>query len=268
MDDNMQGFDAFDNFDAFDLESADTSEDNNFSGDFCNTEMNGFGNQAMNGFGSTENNGDNFGGTPNNTSEMNFSSAFQDNTQQNDDYIQDKKGVSKIAIIAIGIGLVAIILVMIIATAVTKNKNKDTEQPVQQNTTQEIDNRNVDNVLSESNNTTEQNQTSDTSVKYIQDENNYKWVEITDSENVEFDTDYSDMTFTVTGIKHYARTVDTNNNLVIKSSITGSISGLSGTYVIDIPYEKGVKLAVGNNFTVHIKLGSYNGKTVIGEISY
>ena len=34
------------------------------------------------------------------------------------------------------------------------------------------------------------------------------------------------MTFTVTSVKHYARSVDANNNLVIKTTIQGSISGL------------------------------------------
>lgn len=76
------------------------------------------------------------------------------------------------------------------------------------------------------------------------------------------------MTFTITSIEHKARAVDTNNNLVVITTLQGSISGLSGTYELDIPYNKGVELVVGNSFTVHVQLGTYNGKTVVGEIQY
>ena len=96
----------------------------------------------------------------------------------------------------------------------------------------------------------------------------FNWTEIEDDAQIAYNNSYSELTFTITGIKHYARSVDVNNNLVIKTTLTGSISGLSGTYSLDIPYNKGTKLVVGNQFTVQVLLGQYNGKTVVCDIVY
>ena len=129
-------------------------------------------------------------------------------------------------------------------------------------------NVNVDNIMQENNQYVEQpsTNTQTTVTNVVQDE--FVWSTITDSEQVTFNNEYTDMVFTVTGIEHRARAVDANNNLLVKTTLTGSVSGLSGTYQLDVPYNKGIKLVVGNSFNVHVQLGSYNGKTVVGEIKY
>lgn len=106
------------------------------------------------------------------------------------------------------------------------------------------------------------------SVNYYKDENDFQWMEVTDSENIIFDSTYTEKVFSITTVKHYARTVDSANNIVIKTTLTGSISGLPGTYTIEIPYSKGVKLKSGNSFTINVLMGTYNDKIVIGDITY
>ena len=93
-------------------------------------------------------------------------------------------------------------------------------------------------------------------------------MEITDKEKIEFKEEYTPLTFTITKIKHYARAVDKQNNLVVKTTLYGSWSGLSGVYTVDVPYYKGIKLSMGDSFNVEVRLGIFNDKVVVGDIKY
>jgi cytoskeletal protein RodZ len=189
----------------------------------------------------------------------------------------NKKALTKQAIITIIVGVIGIILVLVIAGVIkSKKSNTDTSSLDQVQVTSTTNNQqssdvNVDDVMSNSSSTDSQDTSSSTNNQTVvtnKVDDDFTWTLITDSENVTFNDEYSDMVFTITNIEHKARVVDTNNNLVVITTLQGSISGLSGTYEIDVPYNKGVKLVVGNNFTVHVQLGTYNGKTVVGEIQY
>ncbi|MBO5386562.1 MAG: hypothetical protein J6A59_00230 [Lachnospiraceae bacterium] len=239
--DSSSGFesDDFDSSNSFDLDNVSDSDDNQFAGSF-----------------DTDNS---FPDTP-----------------------ADNGTLGKKAIIMIAVGIIGIILVVIIASAITKatknvGEQKAQSQQYQQDNTmgsanngvQQSANKNVDNIMQNSyNQQNYSNQQSQQTVITNTKDDNFTWSEITSSENVVFNESYVDMTFTVTDIQHKARAVDTNGNLVVKTKLLGSISGLSGTYEIDVPYNKGVKLVVGNSFTVHVQLGSFNDKTVVGEILY
>jgi type II secretory pathway pseudopilin PulG len=280
----------------FDFGDFSLNNDNSFDSDGGFGSDNAFGSDDLFGSSTSSNQGfgsDDFGfgessspsqnNAPQNTNsnqQSDFAGAFDDNANYQEQNEQDGS-TKKNAIIIVVVGIVGVIAVLFLARFIT-NKTKQNDSNLT-SYTEQVDNNsdsssntrqseNVDNIMTNSdasNSNTQASQSdSSTSVSYVQDENGYNWIEITDSENVEFNQDYVDMTFTVTNIKHYARSVDTNNNLVIKTALAGSISGLSGTYVIDVPYNKGVKLVVGDSFTVHVQLGSYNGKTVVGEISY
>ena len=73
--------------------------------------------------------------------------------------------------------------------------------------------------------------------------------------------------FTVTSIKAYVNDSKTGEKTV-KAVVTGGISGLSGTYELEIPYSKAEKLAVGDSFSVKYRIAKLNDYTIVGDISY
>ena len=100
-------------------------------------------------------------------------------------------------------------------------------------------------------------------------DNSYdSWSDITNNENITFNKEYVSAIFTVTNLKYEARKVDSNSNLEVRCLATGSISGVTGTYELILPYDKAIKLKNGDTFDVSVQLGSYNGKTVVGTVNY
>ena len=73
--------------------------------------------------------------------------------------------------------------------------------------------------------------------------------------------------FTVTSIKAYVKDSKTGEKTV-KAVVTGGISGLYGTYELEIPYSKAEKLAVGDSFSVKYRIAKLNDYTIVGDISY
>lgn len=241
-----------DDFDIF-----NSSDDFSFGGDASDD----FGNNFSNGNGFSDDNSDvfendDFGESLNNLDSQN---QFQDSTDE-------QQGIKKQAIIFIVVGIAILAVVLIVAVVLGKKSDKKDNTQIEV----QYSNINVDNIMNDGNKNKNQNNQTNNQQNIITNkvDNKFTWTLITDNEKVQFNDEYSDMTFTVTCIEHKARAVDTNNNLVVITSLQGSISGLSGTYELDVPYNKGVKLVVGNSFTVHVQLGTYNGKTVVGEIQY
>lgn len=266
--DNSDGFDTSSGFDSFDSGDDGLEGSSGFSG--ADAQNNGGASISEDDLGNA------------------FDNSLEDN-QETPENGNEHGGLKKQAIIMVVVGVVALLLVIAIASAVGRhsssnnaadssnnsvNNNVVAQTPDNSaNTRVDIsDNNDYSNSNNTNNNSTNNNDastsTDENSVKYVQDENQFNWVEITNNEDVQIEDNYSDMTFTVTGLKFYARSVDTNNNLVIKCVVSGSISGLSGTYTLDVPYNKGVRLVVGNSFTVHVQLGTYNGKTVVCDMKY
>lgn len=253
MDNDFSGFDSFDGFDDAGFNSSNTDSD-------------GFG------FGSNDNLGlgdtsgfDDFGLEDNNMSdgENQFNGAFDsnDDTSDNNSGSRDSS-VKKQSIIAVAVGIVIIIIVIAIAT---KLNNKSTKTPVDTpiNKTQVINETQSNNSLP-ANTTNNTVVTNDSSIE----SNEFNWTSITSNESIQINDDYSDMVFTITNIEHRARTVDTKGNLVVKTRLLGSISGLTGVYEIEVPYNKGTKLVVGDSFTIKVLLGTFKDKTVVADISY
>ena len=44
------------------------------------------------------------------------------------------------------------------------------------------------------------------------------------------------------------------------------MSGLSGTYELEVPYNKGIKTSIGMSFDIECLMGEYQGAVVIGDI--
>lgn len=215
---------------------------------------------------------------PNQTQQNNGSDYFADDMDDASDITDDQRRMlDKKYIIVIAVGIVIFLLVLFLGSRILGGKKNNSNEMLdsinnqQQQVTNENTNVNVDNIMNNGTKQPTQNSVQpqqDVNVNYHKDENEFSWMEVTDSENVVFEQEYAERIFTITTVKHYARTVDSANNLVIKTTLTGSLSGLPGTYIIEVPYSKGVKLKTGNSFTVNVMMGTYNDKIVVGDITY
>lgn len=74
--------------------------------------------------------------------------------------------------------------------------------------------------------------------------------------------------FTITDITFYATAVNGQADKQVKTVLTGNISGLVGTYQIEVPYTTGGKLSIGNSFDISYNLIEANGYKVIDGIVY
>lgn len=184
-----------------------------------------------------------------------LSSSNQINDAGSDDSDNDKKKI----LVVIAVGVIALIIVCITAPLLIKLFNGKADASNSNNQVQ-VSNNNAQ--VGNSNTQAAVNNTP------IQTTIQSDWIEITSNEDIQFSEEYSDLTFTVTGVKNLAKLVESDGSLVVKSVVYGSISGLSGSYEIEVPYNLGSKLVVGNQFTVHVLLGQYNSKTVVGGIRF
>lgn len=92
---------------------------------------------------------------------------------------------------------------------------------------------------------------------------NEGWTEIDGKQDVQY-SDTAEDIFTVTDIEHQAR--KNGNSLEVRSKLTGSISGYTGTYTIYVDYYQGKVLNVGDTFTVKVSVGGYDGNSVVGIV--
>lgn len=201
-----------------------------------------------------------------------FSGMFNQNNIGADDD-NSKDNLKKTAIIAAIAGVV-IILVVILGAGLLKKKDKQEEvsshgvtiveqqqtvQQVQQPTQQVQVQPNADSIM-QSGNEPESNKTVDVNKK------DGGWTVIDGNQTIEFNSEYRELMFYITGIEHRAKVE--GNSVVVKTVLTGSLSGMSGTYEMDVPYNKGSQLTEGQEFRVYVLLGNFNGKTVVGDIKY
>lgn len=183
----------------------------------------------------------------------NNDSGVLDSLVDNSDEVQESSGnIKRNVIIAVIVSLILVIVGIAIGNLKGCGGSKDTDEGTVQ-----------DKVVSEE--STYNNE------YYIKNNENYgnkedQWTEISDSEEIEYTSEYISSTFTVTGIKHEA--CMRGEEIEVRTVLRGSLSGFTGTYELEIPYNKGVSIIVGNSFEVSILLGSYKEKTVIMEIKY
>lgn len=158
---------------------------------------------------------------------------------------QDKADFKRTALTIIAIGVILLLLVLSFMRIFGGGKKKPTDTPVNNNQT----------VVN--------NEVTQPSANSYSD----GWVSI-DKTEIAFSEEYVPTQFFITGIEHVARVVDEENNLEIKTILTGSIYGYPGTYKLDIPYYLGYPLVTEKPFDVQVQVGKFNGKTVIGNIKY
>lgn len=249
-------------FDDNDFGSFDGFDGDDNQGDFgFDSSDNGVGNDSNGGFGNSD--------FDDNSQDFSNSDELL-NTGENTDGSGNSGSIKKTAIIMIAVGIVVIIGVLCLARAVL-NKDKpnstvtntgtsvSTQAPVQQTTV------NAQELMGGNNTQTKPVQSNSNNVSQSYD-NNY-WINIDGADQIVFG-ETTAVQFHITDIKHYIANVEGSDNYVVKSTLKGSLAGYSGTFQLDIPYAKGTLLQVGQEFTAYITVGSWNGKTVIGEIKY
>ena len=193
---------------------------------------------------------------------------FDTSDDESDDFdglsnteLADKKATKKVSFIAIICGVVLIVAVFLLVGFINKLSNKPKENTNKDNTSisEQV---NQNNKSEQSNN----GQVNYPSTQNQNQSNKQDWITFSSADGLTFSDEYVDSTFSVTSIKHYVKVVD-GDNLMVKTVLTGALSGFTGTYEIEVPFSKGSLLSVGKSFAVSVQIGTNSsGKTVIGEI--
>lgn len=178
------------------------------------------------------------------------SSEFDSMTNSNEDIedVDTAKGLKKNTIIVIIAGLIIIIAALMIWKKASASGQKMVY-------TQSADEVSQESNYQQSNNIAESNVSNSSS----------EWTTLSGDQTIDNIKEVESQ-FTVTSIEHLAR--KSGNEMQIKTHLRGSLSGLTGVYDLDVPYEKGTKLKVGDVFTVTVEVGSYNDSTVVGVIRF
>lgn len=237
------------NFDAedFDLEEESSEEESNSFDDF-----DAFGDSSSDDEDVSENDEDS------------DSDSDEFNNFEVENKEKDGKGLAVKIIVA---GVIGLFVILILARIFLGHKSANNEADVSSNKewTQSS-------TIVEENTDTDKNESAkeilnnSESSSYSNSDYDSGYTEITGEDDIELNDSLSDLTFTITDIKHYAKSDETT--LRVKTVLKGAISGYTGTYELEVPYSKGIKLSIGDSFNVKCRLGSYNGKNVIEEISY
>ena len=167
----------------------------------------------------------------------------------------DNNGLGKKLII---VGIIILVVGLLIARFALGGKDNNEKESIQDNKVVSLDEEKViqDGKLSGSSNGGSSINISNTTSGFVEIE----------KESIEFNSELNELQFTITGIKNYAKNM--GNELRVKTVLTGALSGYTGVYELEVPYDKGINLNIGDSFTVYCRLGQFNGKVVIGEISY
>lgn len=180
-----------------------------------------------------------------------FDSSEFDSMTNSDEDIEDvdtAKGLKKNTIIVIIAGLIIIIAALMIWKRASASGQKMVY-------TQSADEVSQESNYQQSSNLAESNVSNSSS----------EWTTLSGDQTIDNIKEVESQ-FTVTSIEHLAR--KSGNEMQIKTHLRGSLSGLTGVYDLDVPYEKGTKLKVGDVFTVTVEVGSYNNSTVVGVIRF
>lgn len=167
---------------------------------------------------------------------------------------EQKAKIKHIALFAIGIALVLIVGVGILA----RIKNMQSEPKVNEHNNTEIayeDNRtNVEQTAP-----IVQNNASNTS-------SNNGWNAVAYDSAWTMEESLTGV-FTVTSVNTYAKIL-VGNEVQVKTELTGSISGLGGTYTIELPVELTGVVSRGQQLNISYKIStSSNGSTIVGDIN-
>lgn len=193
--------------------------------------------------------------------------------EEEPEYSEDSTALKKTAIVAIIAGAVILIIIGIIIRIKSGSDNKANNIPEETEITVSKDEAGKEVEMSDGDNSDANNSGVDTenggneSVTISQSNEDSGYIEIEPDDTIE-ELSTNEGTFTITDIKFYAKKADQIGSVSVITRLKGSISGLSGTFEIEIPYSKGLAVSVGNVFKITYKLGDKNGNKVIYDIEY
>ena len=192
-----------------------------------------------------------------------------------------KKLTKKSSLVAIGCGVALIISVVVITNllakvSVGKPKSKDVETKV--TTTETAKQPKKDSSSNNSNsadvNTEQQIKTIERTIeKTVEVQTDSGWREFNaGAENIVWEQNKLDTTFTITQVKHYVKLLNIGTNssdCMVKTVLKGVVSGYSGTYEMEIPYDLGMYVEEGSIIDVSIQIGhDQNNNLIVGGIEY
>lgn len=93
------------------------------------------------------------------------------------------------------------------------------------------------------------------------------WVEFNGTSSFEFSSQI-ESTFTATNIRYFASVANSYEDKSIKAVVTGNVSGLVGSYEMEIPYDMASGLSVGVSFKCYYKIADAGEYKVVTGITY
>ena len=177
--------------------------------------------------------------------------GFDDNEPESPRPPVDKKRTLIIG----GIGLGIILIVFIIAGFIKANKDKPPKDETVYETNTVVNVSPTDSQVKTVENPVQQP---------VQQQVQYNdgWTVIEPDKSIDLDSEVTGV-FTVTKIKHMARSNGVETE--VKTVASGSISGLTGTYDLELPYSLARFLTVGNTLKLKYKIGQINGSSIISD---
>lgn len=166
-----------------------------------------------------------------------------------------------------GLMLIGIAVLLLIVTAVgirvVKNVKNKPKSSGEIQTVQSDINSNI-------NTNNQQNQNSVPSQNVVSNigQSSVSWQEINLSGSDLSGSVWIESAFTITELKHYAAVTNGQSDKQVKSVAKGNISGLVGTYEVELPTYQAVGLSVGTTFKVSYQLKDQGAYKVIGQIKY
>lgn len=195
------------------------------------------------------------------------SNYFLDNSDTDSDTDSDQQSpnnVRKTAIFAIICGVILIIVVFAVVNIITGlgDKQPKNDAVSSQTTVNSNSNNNTNNTSYSQNN-------SNTISTPTVSSNEASWVKFEDtSSEISFNEEYIDSIFTVTNHTDYVK-VANDSSIMVKTVLIGALSGYTGTYELEVPYNMGRLVTDGMSFDVEVQIGiTKSGQKVIGEIRY
>lgn len=198
-----------------------------------------------------------------NNDESNYFLNNSDTDSDTDSNQQSPNNVRKTAIFAIICGVILIIVVFAVVNIITGLGDKQPKNDAVSNQTTVNSNSN------NTNNTSYSQNNSNTISTPTMSSNEASWVKFEDtSSEISFNEEYIDSIFTVTNHTDYVK-VANDSSIMVKTVLIGALSGYTGTYELEVPYNIGRLVTDGMSFDVEVQIGiTKSGQKVIGEIRY
>lgn len=97
--------------------------------------------------------------------------------------------------------------------------------------------------------------------------NKEEWIEFSDTLNMQFES-IADADFTVTNIQNFVKVTSSRGDKMLRSVVTGNITGLAGEYEAEMAYDIASKLQVGTVIKIKYRYTMSDENVTIGEILF